>query len=521
MKHHSPKLTASHTPMPVLASGLASPKNLLSVKSRRIKHTKPDPDAIAASAHLVASGLASPRNLWIKKAKRKPSTRWKKERDTIAASRIVASGEGSLFIAAPSQPAKKTRRKAVTASQESTPLARTRRAVKGRLLWIGDAAVPTGFATVTHEILAHLHPRWDITVSGVNYDGRAHPHPYPIQPAWQGEDMWGLGRFAHLCAEFAPDAVVINSDWWNVAAFLERAPRGLPIVAYMPVDGANVDRAIARKLRKLHAAVWYTDFGFTEASKSGFRGKRHVIPHGINAALFRPVDRALAREALGLPEDAFIIGNVNRNQPRKRLDLTLRCFAEWTRRHRVRDARLLLHCARNDTGWDLGSLAAYHGIADRVIFTGSEHLRDAAGTARLPLIYSALDVQLTTTLGEGWGLTTMEGMACGVPQIVPDWAALGEWAGPAVKIPCSTHLAHPEINTIGALPDMEPLIAALDALYRDPARRAALGSESAQFVRAEGFRWKSAATAMEAVIESVIHAPRDVRRPRRAPAATR
>lgn len=405
------------------------------------------------------------------------------------------------------------------APNKAAPRKPARRGFRGSLLWIGDAMVPTGFATVTHEVLAHMHPRWDITVSGVNYDGRAHPHPYRIQPAWQGDDMWGLSRFGHLCAEFAPDAVVINSDWWNVAAFLDRAPRGLPIVAYMPVDGANLDRDTARKLNALDAAVWYTGFGFAEAARAGFRGARHVIPHGINTSIFRPVDRALAREALGLPERAFIAGNVNRNQPRKRLDVTLRCFAEWTRRHRVRDAFLLLHCAKRDTGWDLESLATYHGIADRVIFTGSDDLRDAPDARRMPLIYSALDAQISTTLGEGWGLTTMEGMACGVPQIVPDWAALGEWPGPAIKVPCSTLLAHPEINTIGALPDMDPLIAGLDALYRDPARREALGRECAQFVRGEAFRWENVSCALEAVIESAIGRPERGHQAREAAAA--
>ena len=71
---------------------------------------------------------------------------------------------------------------------------------KPRLLWIGDALVPTGFATVTHAVLNHLRHDWDVVVSGVNYDGSEHKLPYPVMPAWQGGDMWGMNRFAHLCA---------------------------------------------------------------------------------------------------------------------------------------------------------------------------------------------------------------------------------------------------------------------------------------------------------------------------------
>lgn len=414
---------------------------------------------------------------------------------------VIASGENFA--------AKTTAKSAAikNAAPRISSQPRSRKSSRRRLLWIGDAVVPTGFATVTHGILAHLHQQWDVTVSGVNYDGSAHTHPYRIQPAWQGGDMWGMDRFAHLCAEFAPAAVVINSDWWHVSSFLDRAPRGVKLIAYMPVDGANMNREIATKLDALDAAVWYTRFGCEQARRAGFKGPRHVVPHGIDTSAFRPLDRSLAREALGLPQDAFIVGNVNRNQPRKRLDVTVRYFAEWVKRSRVRDARLLLHCARQDTGWDLGALAAHHGISGRVIFTGGQDIRDAAGTTTMPLIYSALDVQVSTTLGEGWGLTTMEGMACGVPQIVPGWAALGEWAECAIRIPCSSQLAHPEINTIGALPDMEPFIDALDALHRSPRRRTMMSRAGLALTGRAAFRWENVASQIESIIEGTLGRP--------------
>jgi len=389
---------------------------------------------------------------------------------------------------------------------------RRRKSAKGRLLWIGDAVTPTGFATVTHSVLEHLHADWDVTVSGVNYDDAPHGFPYDIMPACQGGDMWGMDRFAHVCAEFDPDVVVINNDPWNVAGFMQRAPKTLPIVAYMPVDGLNMDRAVTTQLKKLTAAVWYSDFGHGEAVKGGFRGTRIVIPHGLDSKLFRPVDRALAREALNLPKDAFIVGNVNRNQPRKRLDLTIQYFAEWVRAHRIKDACLLLHCAKVDIGWNLESLARHHGIANRVIFTGSNHLRDAAKAAQLPLVYSALDVQVSTTSGEGWGLTTMEGMACGVPQIVPAWAALAEWAEPAIKIPCSVQLAHPGISTIGALPDKAPFIEALQGLYHDKEQRRKISARGLRFVRQPDFSWPAVARQLESVMEKAMRSGRTTRR---------
>ena len=385
------------------------------------------------------------------------------------------------------------------------------RSLKPRLLWIGDVLVPTGFATVTHAVLNHLRHEWEVVVSGVNYDGAPHELPYHVMPAWQGGDMWGMNRFKHLCTEFDPAAVVINNDWWNVAQFAKIAPDGVPIIGYMPVDGGNLDCAAMVELNRLHAAVWYTDFGHRAAALAGFKGRRQVIPHGIDTEMFQPGDRHAARQCLGLniPSGAFIVGNVNRNQPRKRLDLTIQIFAAWIKQHSITNAHLLLHCAQKDTGWDLRRVAACYGVADRLILTGAEDIRDLQDAHRLRLVYNCLDVQVTTTLGEGWGLTTMEGMACGIPQIVPDSSALGEWATPAVKIPCSRTLIHPEINTIGALVDEAPFVAALQALYQSKAERSRLAAEGVEHVRGEAFRWEAVARQFQALLSA---APRQAKR---------
>ncbi|OYW77600.1 MAG: hypothetical protein B7Z37_03335 [Verrucomicrobia bacterium 12-59-8] len=385
------------------------------------------------------------------------------------------------------------------------------RSHKPRLLWIGDVLVPTGFATVTHAVLNHLHHDWEVIVSGVNYEGAPHELPYQVIPAWQGGDMWGMNRFQHLCTEFDPTAVVINNDWWNVAQFAKIAPAGIPVIGYMPVDGGNLDPEAMVELNKLHAAVWYTDFGHQAACSAGFTGGRHIIPHGIETEVFQPSDRLAARRLLGLkvPSNAFIVGNVNRNQPRKRLDLTIQIFAAWIKQHNVTNAHLLLHCAQKDTGWDLRRVAAYYGVADRLILTGAEDIRDLQDAQSLRHIYNCLDMQMTTTLGEGWGLTTMEGMACGIPQIVPDSSALGEWAMPAVKVPCSRTLIHPEINTEGALVDEAPFVAALQALYQSKAARGRLAAEGLAHVRGETFRWETVARQFQALLPT---APRQAKR---------
>ncbi|MDF1813467.1 MAG: glycosyltransferase [Verrucomicrobiales bacterium] len=381
------------------------------------------------------------------------------------------------------------------------------RSQKPRLLWIGDAVVSTGFATVTHSILDHLRQNWDVLVSGINFFGGDHGKPYPVIPANRGKDMWGIDCFPDLCAEYQPDIVVINNDWWNVASFVERRVP-CSIVAYMPVDGANMNPDCAGILSRLDAAIWYTDYGFKEAQQAGFRGNRHVIPHGVTRSDGPSASRLEARKKLNLhiPDDAFLVGNINRNQPRKRLDLSMELFSGWIRKRRIRDAWLSLHCRRQDEGWDLEQLARYYQIEDRVIFTEGSGAHGDVSRRRLDLIYQSLDIQITTTSGEGWGLTTMEGMSHRIPQIVPNWAALSEWPQGVVKIPCRHQMARPGINTIGAVPDGDAFVDELDNLYRDQTWRENLGLEGEKWVQRPQFQWENISSRLDGVLHNAVAA---------------
>jgi glycosyltransferase involved in cell wall biosynthesis len=377
----------------------------------------------------------------------------------------------------------------------SVPAAPKRAKRRPSLLWIGDAACSTGFARVTHNVLDRLVPEYDVTVLGINYIGDPHPHPYPIFPCYPGGDVFGYGRVKQLVEQLRPDVVVLLNDTWNVPAYLDRIGKAAAVVATMPVDGHNVR---GRALNRLDAAVFWTQFGLNEARGGGYTGPAEVIPLGVDLDTFQPVDKRAAREALGLPSecfDAFIVGNVNRNQPRKRLDLTIAAFATWVRTHKIRDAYLFLHVApTGELAYDVKQLAEYFHVANRLILVEPE-IRHGVNEARLALTYCAFDVQLSTTQGEGWGLPTLEGMACGVPQIVPDWSALGEWArGAAYLVECVSIAATPSgINMVGGVVDPDDVAVALHAVYENAALRDRMRERSLALAHEERFRWDSIA----------------------------
>lgn len=378
-----------------------------------------------------------------------------------------------------------------------------------KLLWIGDAAVATGFARCTHETLkGFLAAGWEPHVLGLNYLGDPHDFPYPIYPCWPGRDMFGLGRTAELVSKIKPDLVVVQNDPWNVPEYVKRIGN-VPVMASIPVDGKNCRGA---QLNGLAHAVFWTDFGLKEARKGGYAGEASVIPLGVDLEVFKPMPKQEARRLCGLPvrlKDAFIVGNVNRNQPRKRLDLTIEYFAQWVHQHKITDAYLFLHVApTGEQGYDVSQLMQYYGLANRLILaeppigTGaSEHLVTAT--------YCSFDVQVSTTQGEGWGLTTMEGMACGVPQIVPEWSALAEWATPSIAIPCTSRAVTPNmVNIVGGVPDRELFVQALHRLYTEHWTRQSMRDAGLVLVQRDEYRWMAIADRFVAAAETALGSTR-------------
>ena len=385
---------------------------------------------------------------------------------------------------------------------------------------MGDAVKQTGFARVTHNVVSRLRDLgWDAVVLGINYDGDPHGYPYPIYPAHLGGDLFGVGRLAQLAKQARPDLVLVNNDPWIVPSFIEalRADGGtIPVVAYMPVDAPN--QSAAATLNGLDRAITYTNFGAQELTMGGYRGRVDVIPHGVDLGVYTPMVRDEARAALGLskklPADAFIVQSVDRNQPRKRLDLTIQYWAEWWNTHgRPADAFLYLHTCLRDQGWDINQLIKYYGLEHRIVLTNPAMTpSQMVPESQMRAVYSAADVHLSTTQGEGWGLTTHESAACRVAQILPEYSAYGEWmADAAFFVPVTSYAITTQgINTIGGIVDREKTVEAIEFMRQHPIDREWWASKAYKRATDPRFSWEEVAQAFHAILSQTL----DERRPR-------
>jgi glycosyltransferase involved in cell wall biosynthesis len=139
----------------------------------------------------------------------------------------------------------------------------------------------------------------------------------------------------------------------------------------------------------------------------GVPGRRvHVVPNGIDAARFRfdPAARRATRARLGVPEDAFTVGGVGRLVPGKRFGVLIEAVAA------LPGARLLL-AGDGPERAALRALATRLGAADRVRLLGE---CDRDGVAAL---LSAVDVFVSASRDEAFGLAVVEALAAGLPVL--------------------------------------------------------------------------------------------------------
>ena len=391
---------------------------------------------------------------------------------------------------------------------------------KRRLLWLGDAAVPSGFAVCTHGILDNgLARKYDVEVIGMNYKGApGHGYPYPIWPCQThpGDTPMGEVQLARRAIEYKPDIIVVQQDPWNFPGYARRLKEvgvigRIPVIGAVAVDGKNCR---GNDLNDLTCSVFWTEFGRAQALNGGCRTPTAVIGLGVDLAVFKPADKAQARAEYGIPieyRDRFIVGYVGRNQPRKRLDLLIHYFAEWARGKDRQDAVLHLHVApTGDDAFDLAHLMRwYFGASDRrLMFTSA---KPTTTDAEVALMLQGLDVFATTSQAEGWCLPIAEAMACRIACVFPAWAALDEWPqGSGVAVPCNNiAVTDRRINSIGGIADPEVFIEALDKLYRDSAFRENRAQAGFDRVQHPDLRWEVIGRRWVDVVDAVLKAEDD------------
>jgi glycosyltransferase involved in cell wall biosynthesis len=392
---------------------------------------------------------------------------------------------------------------------------------KPKLLWCGDIVAMTGFARVTENVLERIRDEYDVVVLGHNWWGDPTPLQeyyklYPSSNRFQTAPF-GEQRIREVVEREKPDIVFTINDMWIIneqykqIADLHKEKK-FKFVGYAPMDSYAWTGCLNETANDWDAIISYTEFGAHEFIAGGITRPIAVIPHGVTRGQFYPTDKSAARKQLNLKDDIFIVFNGNRNQFRKRIDITIEAFAKFAKDKP--DTQLYLHMGLKDQGWDIMPVFARamrrEGLDPngRIILTAQTEGPPNVQVETLNLIYNAVDVGLNTCKGEGWGLVNFEHAACKVAQVVPDHTSCKEiFEGYAPLIQCN----HVDVDVNYArempCPSSDHLAAILTDLYVNRDKLTAVADACYERCTSVQFDWDTVAAQFNGVFQETLNAP--------------
>jgi len=384
-----------------------------------------------------------------------------------------------------------------------------------KILYCGDAFVETGFGRVAENLLPALAEHHDVSVLAVNYHGDPHEEArkYETYPAMlHGTDPFGSHRIADLVQRIKPDLVWVTNDVWVAITLWDAVKElkeklGFKFFVYTPIDSYGIFPELLTPIDAWDGIATYTEFGAEEIRKIGYKKEVGIIPHGTDFTKFFPLDKEECRESLGVPQDAFIVFNGNRNQPRKRIDLTIKGFIKFAKDKP--DARLWLNMGSKDMGWDLIPLfkrvardEGYDATGKLILTSPHFSTANCLTVEQLNMVYNSADIGINTCIGEGWGLVNTEHAAVGVAQLVPDHTSCKEIFNGVPRIAIESWEVDRNYGLDRGQPSPDSLAELLTAYYEDRDKLKADGQWCKE--RIEQFTWTDITQKMLETVEAVL-----------------
>ncbi|GHE11113.1 D-inositol-3-phosphate glycosyltransferase [Klenkia taihuensis] len=224
------------------------------------------------------------------------------------------------------------------------------------------------------------------------------------QVGWLARDRWGvpLVHSAHTLAK-VKNAALAEGD--------APEPRARVIGEEQVV--AEADRLIANTAEEARQLVrWY------DADPA----RTLVVPPGVDLDRFTPGDRAAARRAVGVADDALVLLFVGRIQPLKAPDVLLRAAARLLADEPALRSRLQVLVVGAPSGSGLAEPRRLQELAVSLGITDVVRSVPPQAPAALAEHYRAADVAVVPSHNESFGLVALEAQACGTPVVA---AAVG------------------------------------------------------------------------------------------------
>lgn len=309
----------------------------------------------------------------------------------------------------------------------------------------------TGYSKVAYNMLkqlATLVPK----IKVFHFGFQRHPMSQSLRKAPEGiiqydaaanedpkEEGFGFNKINEYIDTVNPDVVMIYNDPLIIYKFIEamkhdRASSPYKLWIYVDQVYDGIAQPLMDKIRD-HADKVYC---FTEAWKEklanyGEFPNTGILEHAVDPTVYTKLSseiRTSVRKTLGIPDNAIVFLNANRNSQRKRLDLTVAGFVRLiTENPDIPYYLIMATNASPQTGayYDLPRIFmrelqkrnAPNQLLVRMALVDTSP-PNLIGDEGINQLYNASDIGVNTSDGEGYGLCQLEHMYTGAPQVVTD-----------------------------------------------------------------------------------------------------
>lgn len=261
---------------------------------------------------------------------------------------------------------------------------------------------------------------YEVLSLGLGYNGQEHHYPFKIVPAELPQLVPMIKRLSAVKGDVEAVVVALDIPLQEKLLQLLDAPGELPYIGIFPLEAGPLCQTWALSLLRMDARLIMSRFGQAELEAVGVDSE--FIPIGIDAESWRPPEageRERLREGLGVDDDTFIVLTVADNQERKNLSRAMEIFADFSQDHKA--VYWLVTRPELSVGWKLQDLALELGILDKINIW-----RRGISFKELWSLYAAADCFLLTSKAEGLAMPILEAMACRLPAIGTQCAAIEE-----------------------------------------------------------------------------------------------